>query len=171
MRSYKTDVPVNSLICQYLPANYTDAFACEVIGAKKLSAGEVMIDFWTVMPGWVNALFKLRNVLVRPFGLETGDNARSEELKEMIHDGQGSNGLMSVVGKSENETVILLSDKHLDAYMSVFVAEKNNSQTVAAITLVHYHNRLGKIYFFFIRPFHKMIVKNMLKGTLKRMLI
>ena len=169
---HKTDVPVNSLTHQYLPADYTDAFACEITGAKKLSADKVMIDFWTVMPGWVNALFKLRNVLVRPFGMETGDNKdHSEELKKMIREGQASNGLMSVVAKSGNETVILLNDKHLDAYISVFVTESHHSQTATAITLVHYHNRLGRIYFFFIRPFHKIIVKDMLKSTIKRMSI
>jgi hypothetical protein len=171
MKSHKTDIPVDSLTQQYLPVNYADAFACEVTGAKELSADEIMISFWTVMPGWVNALFKLRNLLVRPFGLDTGeDRDHSEKLKSMIRAGNGNNGLMSVVAKSGNETVILLSDKHLNAYMSVFISTKDKLQKVTAITLVHYHNRLGRIYFFFIRPFHKVIIKSMLRSTLKRMI-
>lgn len=168
MKSYQTNIPANSLTKQYLPADYTDAFACEVAKAKSLSADEVMIKFWTVSPRWIDSLFKLRNVLVRPFGLETGEEEnRTEKLKEMIRSGNGSSRIMSVVAKSSHETVVLLSDKHLDAYMSVVVEEGCNSQIVTAITLVHYHNKLGKVYFFFVRPFHKVIVKSMLKSTLK----
>lgn len=169
MKSYETDIPVDSLIRQYLPADYADAFTCQITGTKKLLPDDIMIHFWTFTPGWVNALFKLRNILVRPFGLEAGDNNHSEEIKETIRDGKGNNGVMSVAVKSANETVILLNDKHLDAYMSIFLAESNHSQTTTAITIVHYHNWLGRFYFFFVRPFHKIVVKSILKSTLEKM--
>ena len=169
MKCHKTIIPANSLTQKYLPVDYTDAFACEVTNTKKLSADEMMIVFWTAMPGWANALFKLRNVLVRPFGLVTEEGKDYvEELKEMIHTGSGSAGLMSVTAKSDNETVVFLSDKHLDVYMSVFVEEEGRLQTATAITLVRYHNRLGKIYFSLIGLFHKVIVKSTLKNTLRR---
>lgn len=84
MKCHKAIIPVNSLTQQYLPVDYTDAFACEVVGSKKL------------------------------------------------------------------------------------YAEEGRMQTVTAITLVHYHNRLGKIYFSLIGLFHKVIVKSMLKATLTR---
>ncbi|WP_101690365.1 DUF2867 domain-containing protein [Dysgonomonas massiliensis] len=169
MKSYKTDIPASSLTQKYFPVDYSDAFACEVMEDKKLSMEEIMISFWTVgTPAWVNTLFKLRNILVRPFGLETGESEdRSQKIKEIIQAGSGNNGLMSVTDKSDNEIVVLLSDKHLDAYMSIFIDKKEELQTVTAITLVHYHNRIGKIYFFFVRPFHKVVVKSMLKRTLK----
>ena len=85
MKSYKTDIPTDSLTQEYLPANYTDAFACEVTGAQKLSADDMMISFWTVVPDWVDALFKVRNLLVRPFGLETGETDNYiEKFEEII---------------------------------------------------------------------------------------
>lgn len=172
MRTYKTDIPSNSLTRQYLPVDYTDAFACEADNALKLPADEIMIRFWTTSPTWVNALFKLRNALVRPFGLEAGEKDRtSEALREMILSGNGKNGLMSVTDKSSNETVVLLSDKHLDAYMAVYTDETGSGNTVTVITLVRYRKLLGKIYFFFIRPFHKVIVKSMLKSILTEQII
>lgn len=169
MKTYKTDIPSDSLTRQYLPADYIDAFACDATGAKPLSAEDIMVCFWTVMPGWVNALFRLRNVLVRPFGLK-GDESkeRTAELENIIRNG-GSTGLASVADKSGSETVLKLSDNHLDAYMSVQTSQINNKQTVTAITLVYYHNRLGRVYFFFIRPFHGVIVKSMLKCAIKRL--
>lgn len=170
MKCYKTDIPTDSLIQQYLPANHKDAFACEVTGAEKLSADEMMINFWTVVPDWVDALFKVRNLLVRPFGLKTGENEDYiKQFEEMIRMGKGGNEIMSVAAKSDNETVLLLSDKHLDAYMAVHMSSKDDLQTVKALTVVHYKNVFGKIYFFFIRPFHAVIVKSVLLNTLKRM--
>lgn len=170
MKTYKTDIPGDSLTRRYLPADYADAFACEVIDAKPLSAEDIIVCLWTVMPGWVNAFFRLRNVLVRPFGLK-GDESkeRAAELEDIIRNG-GNTGLASVADKSGSETVLKLSDKHLDAYMSVHIAENGDSQTITVITIVHYHNALGKVYFFFVRPFHKIIVSSMLKSTLNRII-
>ncbi|MDR1652533.1 MAG: DUF2867 domain-containing protein [Prevotellaceae bacterium] len=37
---------------------------------------------------------------------------------------------------------------------------------ISIITVVHFHNALGKVYFFVIRPFHKIIVKAMIKRLL-----
>ena len=163
-------IPADSLTRQYLPADYVDAFTCDVIGVKKLTADELQIEFWTVMPGWVNSLMKLRNVLVRPFGLQTGKTEkRTEEFRKVILNG-GQVGLISVTAKSDNETVLLLSDSHLNAYMSVIVAQNGDLQTITVVTVVQYHNTLGRIYFFFVKPFHKIIVKATLKGTLNRIL-
>lgn len=168
MKSYKTTIPEDSLTQKFLPADYTDAFACEVTGDENLSAEDVMVGFWMVMPGWVNAMFKLRNALVRPFGLKTdNEQGRISDLENIIRNG-GSIGVASMVAKSENETVLLLSDKHLNAYMSVHLSHKSEKRIVTAITVVHFHNSLGKVYFFFVRPFHSIIVKSMLKSTLKR---
>lgn len=170
MKSYKTAIPEDSLTRQFLPADYTDAFACEVADGENLSAEDVMVGFWTVMPGWVNALFKLRNALVRPFGLKTDqEEGQISDLENIIRNG-GSVGVASLAAKSENETVLLLSDKHLDAYMSVHLSNTSENRVVTVITLVHFHNSLGKVYFFFIRPFHNVIVKSTLKSSLKRIL-
>ena len=43
-----------------------------------------MAAFWTTMPGWLAFLFKLRNLLVRPFGLKTETNGNREALKEAL---------------------------------------------------------------------------------------
>lgn len=153
---------------QFLPADYSDAFACEVAGAENFSADDILTEFFTVIPGWVNALVKLRNLLVRPFGLKTDNrNDKIDDFSNMIRNG-GTLGFTSVAAKSESETVLLLSDKHLDAYISVYVSRKADIRTVIASTIVHHHNTFGRIYFFFIRPFHKIVVKRMLESTLKR---
>lgn len=124
MKSYKNKIPINSLTQEFLPAHYADFFDCDVVGVRKLSADELQIGFWTIMPFWVSVLFKLKNILVSPFGLDTKtNNGQIDDIKKMILNG-GKAGLISMAKKSECETVLLLSDKHLNAYMSVMVEQK-----------------------------------------------
>lgn len=172
IKSFATTMPEESLILQFIPADYIDAFGCKVMGSKKnLYADELMLHFWMMKPLWVNLLFKLRNILVRPFGLATGDdNERIENLKEIIRAGSGTVGIMSVVGKSENELTVLMRDKHLDAYISIIVLNKTDYEQAIVSTLVNYNNSLGKIYFFFIKPFHKIVVKSMLNTSIKKLM-
>lgn len=167
MKSRKTAIPADSLTRRFPPADYADAFACDAEGGGDLSADDVLIALWTAMPGWVNALFGVRNALVRLVGLRGGGMKERADLLESTIRGGGSMDMVSVAAKSDRETVLKLSDKHLDALMSVHIARAGGTQTVTAITSVYYHNLLGRIYFFLIRPFHKPIVKSMLKSTLK----
>ena len=167
MKCRKTNIPADSLIRQALPADYTDAFGCEIPGEIAFSPDDLQVSFWTVMPAWVNALFKLRNLLVKPFGLK-GSSHSFELLAEAIRTGK-SEGMITIPFKSDHETVIKLNDKHLDAHLSVYLKKAEEKTDVIVTTVVHYHNHLGKVYFFFIKPFHAIVVKSTLKSTLKRL--
>ena len=63
---------------------------------------------------------KVRNILVKPLGLETGKVLKAEDC---------------IIEDTDNDIT----------------------------TVVQYHNTLGKAYFFFIKPFHKMIVPRVAK--------
>ncbi|MDH6307000.1 hypothetical protein M2459_003675 [Parabacteroides sp. PF5-5] len=162
-----TPIPTDSLANKYLPANYSDVFACEVAGNTSPSPDDIIISFFTDMPAWVKALFRLRNFMVQFVGLK-GSNERTEELKDCIRTG-GKSGFISVPDKNNHETVLLLEDKHLNAYLSVHIANTdNNKKNVSLITVVHFNNRLGNVYFAIIQPFHKIVVKSMLKRALSK---
>ena len=169
MKVKKTSIPQNSLANNYLPANYTDAFCCDVITKHQLTADDLQISFWTVMPKWVEALFNLRNLLVKPFGLQS-DNFEQhvQEFEDCIRNGK-STKLASLSARSENETVICLNDKHLKANMSVLIKDIGaQKKRIYLSTIVHFHNWTGRAYFYAICPFHHLIVRSMLKSTLKR---
>lgn len=127
-----------------------------------------MVNFWTDFPIWINALFKLRNFLVKFAGLKK-EEQDLQELEKCIRMGK-TYGIASVPAKNDDETVLLLSDSHLDAYISVYVENREERKTVSTITLVYFKNRLGRIYFFFVRPFHGAIVKSMLKRAVDKVL-
>ena len=165
MKAFKSRIPDGSLAAHFLPADHTDAFSCEAEGDAPFTADDIMVVFWTNFPPWVGSLMKLRNILVRPFGLKS-DSGSAEAMEDCIRAG-GNYRFVSVPVKSEDETILLLSDKHLDAYLSAHTCIRGDRRIVTVTTLVSFNNRFGSVYFFFIRPFHSIIVRSMLKRTIE----
>lgn len=167
MKVKNSTIPADSLINKYLPADYSDAFECEIATDKKVTADDILISFWTDMPNWINQLFKLRNLLVKPFGLQA-DEGEVFDFKECIRSGE-SYDFISVTDKSPHETIIYLNDKHLGAYLSIHIEEpEGNRKKVRIITVVRFHYWLGYVYFYIICPFHYLVVRSLLKHTLKK---
>lgn len=162
----KKNVPQKALVNKYLPVNYKDIFECTIENAPMITADDIQVAFWTVNPKWLENLYRIRNTLVKPFGLKGDENRNREEIERCISEG-GNYGLMSVPDKSENETVLYLSDKHLSAHLSVYIEYEGNKQIISVITLVKFHNWLGYTYFYAICPFHHIVVRKMLKYAVK----
>jgi len=167
MKVSRANIPSGSLIRKYLPVNYSDVYACSIPDTLEITPDDLMVAFWTKSPDWVENLFKIRNNMVRIFGLK-GDRLDREILEKNLRSGT-SYEFFSVLEKSDQETVLKLIDSHLDAIMSVYIEEDSERETkkVYLITLVKMHNLLGRVYFYTICPFHHMVVKSMLKHTLK----
>lgn len=163
MKTRQVPFPADSLAAKYLPADYADAVECVCSLPATVTPDDIQVGFWTAMPRWVAALMKLRNWLVRPFGLESGNGKTADEIAVLV--------LKGVTDRTETETVTAKDDKHLKFYCSVLlVREPGDGRTsVIVCTVVQIHNKLGKIYFSIIKPFHKVIVKSTLKNTLRQL--
>ena len=85
-----------------------------------------------------------------------------EKLEEALDNGE-SYGFMSLAERTADETIVALDDKHLVAYMSIYI----EGGEVFASTVVRYHNKLGVVYFNLIRPFHVLVVKNLFKQMMR----
>jgi hypothetical protein len=96
----------------------------------------------------------LRHRLVAPFGLKT--RAPNESGADII-------GLFPVVSQTPDRLVAGFNDKHLDFRLVVDVAAAGQSQSVTATTLVLTHNLLGRAYLAIIMPFHRLIVRALLR--------
>ena len=145
-------IPENSLILNGFEkvVDYCDIYQVQK-GTEK-SAEEISRDIMQ-MPKWASILFKLRNRIVGIFGLKTDKNTEKTDT------------FFSVIEKNENEIVMGEVDKHLNFRLSIL---KNNVEnTISLITVVHFNNKFGNIYFFIIKPFHKIILKATLKRYLK----
>ena len=166
MKVKNSTIPADSLINKYLPANYSDAFECEITTEKEITADDILISLWTDMPDWVNKLFKLRNLLVKPLGLQAGEKEKPD-IERCIRTGEKT-PLANITDKSPNETIMQLDDKHLCAYLSIHMEDLGeNRKKIRCITVVHFHYWLGYAYFYAICPFHFLVVRGMLKHILR----
>jgi len=131
--------------------DYLDAY--EIKKATNKTAKEVSLEIMS-LPNWVNLLLKLRNNLVKVFGLKTGKHTDKEET------------FFTLVKEKENEVIMGETDKHLNFRASTIVDKSKNK--ISIITAVHFNNIWGKIYFLPVKPFHKIIMRSLLKRQLKR---
>ncbi|SDR53041.1 Protein of unknown function [Rhizobiales bacterium GAS191] len=134
-------------------ADFIDAYRVTVaaIGLEAADAARLML---AQPPGWVDRLMALRNALVTPFGLKTGLGV--DDHHEKI-------GIFPIQSVTPSRVVLGLEDKHLDFRLVVDVAGTGVGSQVTATTLVRRHNLLGRIYLTAILPFHKRIVRSLLR--------
>jgi hypothetical protein len=106
-------------------------------------------------PRWVDALVTLRNLIVSPFGLKT--SAPNETgTADIIR-------LFPVLSQTPERLVAGFDDKHLDFRVVVDVATAGDIRNVTATTLVLTHNLFGRTYLTVIMPFHRLVVRAMLR--------
>ncbi|WP_127073692.1 DUF2867 domain-containing protein [Pelagibacterium lentulum] len=128
-----------------------------------LSAADLAIMTVFAMPRWVMVLLGVRNMLVRPFGLKTGDeHGFAPPTREDIMSGRYE-GMFAVEYVSDEEVTFGTDDWHVDFRVSV-LRTRNPANHVAVSTWVHPHNLFGRMYLFLVYPFHKLIVWRMLSN-------
>ena len=135
-------------------AQFSDAFSVVVDGTA-LDARHAAEKMLGHSPRWIERLLALRNFLVSPFG-----------LKKPVAVGTGAVetiGIFPVMSETPGRLVAGLNDKHLDFRVVVDIATFGHGQRVTATTLVLTHNLLGRIYLAIILPFHRLVVRALLR--------
>jgi hypothetical protein len=104
------------------------------------------------LPLWAKSLMRLRNALVKPFGLRT-------ELTpdEAASGPQGA--LFPVHLDTGDERILGTDDKHLNFRISIF----RNKGQIHMATWVHPHNVWGRAYLAIVMPFHIAISRAALR--------
>lgn len=158
-------VPAGSAISQHLAgAHFHDCFEMPVA-----SDAPCALDFYLGVvrrtPAWVDTLMEARNRAVALVGLknlghlgalDTAKTARDYRVGDRI-------GIFQLLQLSDDEVILGDSDKHLDARVSVCKrSDAAGQHRVAVSTVVHTHNRLGRLYMLCVAPVHKRIVPAML---------
>jgi hypothetical protein len=135
-------------------AQFADAFRVTV-DDRAIDARSAAIRMLGRSPRWIEMLLALRNVLVAPFGLKSSGDGDSGRL--------GMIGMFPVISDTPERLVAGFNDSHLDFRVLVDVSPANNGWQVTATTLVKTHNLLGRCYLATIMPFHRQVVKAMLR--------
>ena len=145
--------------CQLTPtqhdADLADAYET-LVPQSDLSAIDIYCAVMRQTPGWVDALMRLRNKVVKPLGLKDL-GALSNVAARAAAPGQRM-GLFEVVSVSPNELVLQDDDNHLLVQLSVLKQSHDATHDKLTIsTVVHIHNTLGRVYMAFVGPAHKVI--------------
>ena len=135
-------------------AQFIDAYRVAIDGTA-LDARKAAVKMFARAPRWVEALISLRNMMVAPFGLKTSGEAEPAS--------RGMVGLFPVVSETPQRLVAGFNDHHLDFRVVIDVAPAGRGQEVTTTTLVLTHNWLGRTYLALILPFHRLIVRAMLR--------
>jgi hypothetical protein len=166
MNINKTNIPTDSLIYRSFDRiDYQDAYSVEEAFNKQLTPEDVVKSFFKIFPSWIKLLLHIRNIIVKPFGLETSDpeviNRNIDSFKGKIDE---TIRFFKVYDRSKDEIMLGADDKHLDARLSFILKKNQNRYQIMLITIVHFNYWLGNAYFFFVKPFHKVIIKASLRG-------
>jgi hypothetical protein len=139
-------------------ADFADAWRVAVNDAD-LDARKVAERLFTRNPRWIDALVRLRNTLVSPFGLKTSGQGEPAP--------GGIIGLFPVVSETPERLVAGFNDRHLDfrvvVDVGVDVRALERGRQVTLTTLVKTHNLLGRLYLFAVMPFHRIIARTLLQ--------
>lgn len=119
---------------------------------------EITQNIFGSAPPWVIALMKFRNSLVRFIGVNT---VIPDESKQQFKVG-GYIGFFKIYSITDNEILLGEDDTHLNFRVSIFNS-KEKEYNIKVSTLVTYNKIIGRVYMFFVKPFHKIVVKNMIK--------
>lgn len=90
------------------------------------------------LPGWAAALLRLRNIIVRPFGLKTGEPDRP---------------IFPTCQETADEIILGTDDKHLNFRIGLI----RQDGRLYMSTWVHPHNLWGRAYLRLVMPFHILI--------------
>ena len=135
-------------------AQFADAFSI-AIDNPALDARHAAERMMARQPRWIETLTSLRNILVTPLGLKTSGESRTAP-REMV-------GIFPIVSQTPDRLVAGFNDRHLDFRLVVDIATSGATQNVTATTLVLTHNWLGRTYLATIMPFHRLIVRTLLR--------
>jgi hypothetical protein len=157
-------VPVNSQISQHLDkAHFFDAFQFTLAPCKR-TALEIYLDVIAKSPGWISFLMALRNRAAPVFGIKNlgSLNPIHSCIKSEQYRVGDRVGIFTIHSMTDHEVILMDSDRHLDAKISICKALQGTENAVTVSTVVHVHNLLGRVSLLFVVPFHKQIVPSML---------
>lgn len=152
---------------------YSDSYKSKFLDQKnEIDILLVTKAFFSFSPKWIGNLFALRNKIVSVFGLKTGDGlAQKEEVLQNFKGQIGDKvGIFKVFDKTDGEIILGENDSHLNFRVSLLLVPKqDHTKDITISTVVHFNNWFGKLYFFPVKPFHRLIVPAMLKSTIKNL--
>jgi hypothetical protein len=167
MHVIECEVPSSSTLSRDLirSAYFHDSYRVK-LARPRLSIVDIFFALFGHTPFWIKALLIARNAIARRFGLEapTAAEILHPTVRDSYHVGDKI-GPWPIYFISEDEIVAGRNNKHLDFRLSVLRVKDADAESVVVSTICSVHNFAGKIYLFFIVPFHRTGVKALMSNA------
>lgn len=128
---------------------------------------EVFFSIFGHHPAWMKLLLVVRNRVASLCGLDAPTASEIINLKVKSSYSVGEKiGVWPIFALTETELVAGRNNKHLDFRLSVLKEADGQRESVVVSTICTVHNRFGRVYLFFIVPFHKWGVQQLLSRAI-----
>jgi len=169
MAIVECDVPDTSILDRRLirAAYFRDSYRAPLL-VTRASMVEIFFAIFGHHPVWMKLVLILRNRVASLCGLD------APSTSELLHPGVRSGyavgdkiGVWPIFAITENELVAGRDNKHLDFRLSVLKEQDTGGAgSVVVSTVCTVHNRFGKIYLFFVVPFHRWGMRQLLSRAI-----
>ncbi len=130
-----------------------------------------LAGFFNYHPAWLISLFAVRAVFVRFLGMRQehlGSGAFLTPETVPMQIGKRTGFFTVCMAEEGHYWFAYNSDKHLKGTLGVVVEPLTDQhKRFHVVTIVHYHNWAGPVYFQVIRPFHHLVVTRMAQAGRK----
>ena len=164
-------LPAGSLAAgAFAITHYADAFAVTLPAGSRPDVDALVRALWSSVPWWVTALLRIRDRSVSLVGLKTSGGVKRTAVERATLQPGDRAGLLTIRARTYDEILMGEDDRHLNFRASMLVRDEGDRATAVLSTVVHYNGSLGRVYFFFVRPFHRLIIPSMLRRLPRELL-
>jgi hypothetical protein len=167
MHVIECDVPSSSALSRELIGNahFHDSYRAP-LARPELAIVDIFFALFGHTPLWMKLLLIVRNAAARLAGLEVPTVAEimRPRVRETYSVGEKI-GPWPIFFIGDNEIVAGRNNKHMDFRLSVLKAMDGDAMSVVVSTICTVHNAFGKIYLFFIIPFHRNGVQSLMSSA------
>ena len=168
MNVIECDVPSGSMLSLEVieHAYFRDSYRAP-LSRMELGIVDIFFAIFAHHPLWMKLLLIVRNKVAALAGLEapTTSEILHIETKDRYVVGEKI-GVWPIFSISENEVVAGRNNKHMDFRLSVLKVRNDHGTSVVVSTICTVHNLSGKIYLFFVVPFHRYGVQRLMANAL-----
>lgn len=167
MHVIECDVPSGSALSRELIGNahFHDSYRAP-LARLELGIVDIFFALFGHTPLWMKLLLIVRNAAARLAGLEAPTVA--EIMRPKVRESYSVGDKIRpwpIFFIGDNEIVAGRDNRHMDFRLSVLKATDGDAMSVVVSTICTVHNAFGKIYLFFIIPFHRHGVRSLMSNA------
>jgi hypothetical protein len=158
------DVPASSSLDRRMldAAYFSDSYRAP-LRKGQASMADIFFGLFGHSPVWIKTLLLIRNRIACGFGLDVPKSSDIlQPIQQARYQVRDTIGPWPIFLLTDNELIAERDNKHLDFRLSLLRELHDGEPSVVVSTICNVHNVLGKIYLFFIVPFHKWGVKTLI---------